>query len=209
MVVKTVLITGFEPFLEFNRNPTEIIANSLNGITIDSVRFIGKILPVKYDAAGKVLEEAIKESSPDLIIGTGLAAGRAKISVEKIAINYKHSESPDNAGKRVLGERIQEGIPDGLFSRIHVEELVKVLNSISIPAEISLSAGAYLCNYVMFIILIESKKLGIPGGFVHVPNDEQLSAMMYPKTYPSISIDTMKNAIIEIAKYEAKEAGHD
>ena len=79
----------------------------------------------------------------------------------------------------------------------------------SIPAEISLSAGAYLCNYVMFIILIESKKLGIPGGFVHVPNDEQLSAMMYPKTYPSISIDTMKNAIIEIAKYEAKEAGHD
>ena len=97
-------------------------------------------------------------------------------------------------------------MPDGLFSRFHVEELVKVLNSIGIPAEISLSAGAYLCNYVMFIILMESKKLGIPGGFVHVPNDEQLSAMMYPKTYPSISIDTIKRAIIEIANFEAKES---
>lgn len=209
MTVKTVLITGFEPFLDFNRNPTEIIANSLDGITVGSIRFIGKILPVKYDEAGKALEGAIKESSPDLIIGTGLAAGRSKISLEKIAINYKHSESPDNAGKRVLGERIREGMPDGLFSRIHVEELVKVLNSTGIPAEISLSAGAYLCNYVMFIILIESKKIGIPGGFVHVPNDEELSAMMYPKTYPSINIETMKKAIIEIVEFEAKESSHN
>lgn len=206
MVIKTVLITGFEPFLEFKRNPTEIIANELNGITVDSVKFVGKILPVEYDEAGKVLEEAIKAYSPNLIVGTGLASGRSKISLEKIAINYKHSESPDNAGKKVLGERITEGMPDGLFSRIHVEELVKILNSIGIPTEISFSAGAYLCNYVMFIISIESKKLGIPGGFVHVPNDEQLSAMMYPKTYPSINIDTMKRAIIEIAKFEAKES---
>ena len=209
MVVKTVLITGFEPFLEFNRNPTEIIAKSLDGITAGSIRFIGKILPVKYDEAEKALDDAIKESSPDLIIGTGLAAGRSKISLEKIAINYKHSESPDNAGKRVLGEPIREGMPDGLFSRIHVEELVKVLNSTGIPAEISLSAGAYLCNYVMFIILIESKKMGIPGGFVHVPNDEELSAMLYPKTYPSTNIETMKKAIIEIAEFEAKTSSHN
>ncbi|MDP8023964.1 MAG: hypothetical protein RAK20_05810, partial [Conexivisphaerales archaeon] len=175
---KNVLITGFEPFLDYKINPTQEIARVLDGKEINGLRYSGRVLPVDYSRLEEKLMKFIQEVRPDLIIGTGLAAGRAKISLEKIAINYKFSLENDNSGKRAVGERIDNSMEDGIFSLINVEELFQILNSVNIPAEISLSAGSYLCNYAMFVIIREAKKLNIKGGFVHFPANTKLSSSL-------------------------------
>ncbi len=199
---KTVLITGFEPFLDYKTNPTQEIARILNGKEINGLSYAGRILPVDYSRLEEKLVKFIQEVRPDLIIGTGLAAGRAKISLEKIAINYKFSLEQDNSGKKATGERIDSSMEDGIFSLLNVEELFQTLNSMNIPAEISLSAGSYLCNYAMFVIIREAKKLKIKGGFVHFPADTKLSSSLPNKNLPSMEIGTMLKAVITIAEFE-------
>jgi pyroglutamyl-peptidase len=199
---KSVLVTGFEPFLDFPINPTQTIVERLDGTVEGDIIFHGIILPVDYEKIERPLVSQINRLKPDLIIGTGLAAGRAKISVEKIAINYKFSQEPDNSGRRMRGERIDKEAGDGLFSLLNVESLVEELNGRGIPAEISLSAGAYLCNYAMFIIVREAKKRGIKGGFIHFPADTLLSSKMTTKSFPSLDIEVMKKSIQFVAGYE-------
>lgn len=201
---KKVLVTGFQPFLDFKTNPSQLIAEELDGSTLDDLTFVGRVLPVTYDEIEDVLLEAIESTQPDLIIGTGLAAGRTKLSLEKIAANYKYSTVPDNNGNRGSGERIDENMPDGIFSRLDIEDLVKVLNGKNIPTQISMTAGAYICNYAMFVIIRESQRLGTRGGFVHLPADTTLSSSMPTKAYPSMEIETMAKGIRTIASQQLK-----
>jgi len=198
-----VLVTGFEPFLEFKTNPTQKIVNLLDKQEHNGINYVGKVLLVDYSKIEDTLKGYINESKPDLIIGTGLAAGRSRISIEKIAINYKYSTQPDNAGKKESGEKIDPKIADGLFSMFDVEGLYEKLNSLFIPTEISLTAGAYLCNYSMFIIIRESMRRGIRGGFIHFPADTELSSKMPNLFLPSMTIEMMIRAIEIIAEHES------
>ena len=186
-----VLITGFEPFLEFTDNPSKIVAEYFDGRIEDNIEYHGKVLPVDYSLIESRLVEAIDKINPVLIIGTGLAAGRSKMSIEKIGMNYKHSTNPDNSGKTVNGEKIDQSFPDGMFSMLHVESLVDELNFMGIPAEISFSAGAYLCNNALFIILRECRKRNIKGGFIHLPVNTEYAAKFMRKNYPSLPVNLM------------------
>lgn len=202
-MAKKVLITGFEPFLEFKTNPSASVALTLDGQTVGDVAFFGRVLPVDYENTGKELVRFIEEVEPDLIIGTGLAAGRSKLSLEKIAANYKFSFEPDNAGNRASGEKIDPEMPDGMFSLLEVEQLFDVLNQKGIPSEVSMTAGAYLCNYAMFVIVRESRRLGIRGGFIHLPADTALAATFRKKTLPSMNIDALVEGVRTIALHES------
>lgn len=199
---KRVLVTGFQPFLEFKSNPSSKIASSLDGTSEGSIEFIGRTLPVAYDETENVLIECISDTSPDIVIGTGLSPGRSKMSIEKIAANYKNASEPDNKGNIVRGVRIDESQPDGIFSRLSVEKLVDYLQEKGIPTELSMTAGAYLCNYAMFVIVRETSQLGIPGGFVHIPCDYELATSIKGKSLPSLGIETMISGIKAIALYE-------
>ncbi|MGC8515752.1 MAG: pyroglutamyl-peptidase I [Thermoplasmata archaeon] len=201
MAVK-VLITGFEPFLDFKTNPTQKMAKLLNKKERNGLLYAGRVLPVSYSETEDRLMEFIEEIKPELIIGMGLAPGRAKVSLEKIAINYKFSDEPDNSGRRGLGGKIDEKLEDGIFSLLNVEELYKFLNRSHIPTEISLTAGGYLCNYAMFVIVREARRLGIKGGFVHFPADTDLSTSLPNKSLPSMEMKTMVKAIEMIAQHE-------
>ncbi len=202
-MVVTVLVTGFEPYLEYTTNPTQEIATLLDGKEINGISYSGAVLPVDYTRLEDELLRHINDARPSLIIGTGLAPGRAKISLEKIAINYMFSKEPDNSGRKASGERIDRSLEDGIFSLLSVEKLSDLLNSLNIPAEVSLSAGAYLCNYAMFIIVREARKLGIKGGFVHFPADTKLSSVLQDRSLPSMELETMLRAVKIISEYEA------
>lgn len=192
---KKVLVTGFSPFLNFEVNPSQMVAQKLDGQIVDGISFTGKILPVSYSDVESVLMNYLDEVKPDLVIGTGLAPGRPKLSVEKIAINYKYSREPDNSGTKATGDRIDPKMPDGIFSLLEVEPLVELLNRNNIPAEISTTAGSYLCNYAMFIIVREARNRGIRGGFVHLPSDPSLAVASKIRSMPSMNLDTMVQGI--------------
>jgi pyroglutamyl-peptidase len=198
-----VLLTGFEPFLDFKTNPTQKIATFLNKKEKHGVQYVGKVLPVSFSEIEDRLVELIEDEKPDLVIGTGLAAGRSKVSLEKIAINYKFSNEPDNRGKKAAGEKIDDKLGDGIFSLLNVEELYRLINKAKIPTEISLSAGAYLCNYAMFVIVREARRMGKKGGFVHFPADTDLSASLPSKSLPSMDMNNMVRTIEIIAEHEA------
>jgi pyroglutamyl-peptidase len=189
----TVLLLGFEPFLEFDENPTDLVVRRLHGTTSAGHSLVGVTLPVDYSKIGGGVRAGIEKTSPTLVLGFGLAAGRDKITPEKVALNYVNSKMKDNSGKSLEGVPIATDQPDALFTTIDVEGLVRELNKESIPASLSLSAGAYLCNYAMYVSLLEAKKSGFAAGFIHVPCHAEWVARS-GKQQPSLPIDTLMRA---------------
>jgi len=190
----TVLLMGFEPFLEFDENPTDVVVRRLHGSTIAGHSLVGVTLPVDYSIVERKMLAVIEEARPTLVLGLGLAAGRDKITPEKVALNYVNSKTKDNSGRSLEGVSIEPGQPDAIFSNVPVEGLVSELNSEGIPASLSLSAGAYLCNYAMYLSLREARKSGFYAGFVHVPCHAEWVAKS-GKQLPSLPLETTHRAV--------------
>lgn len=192
-MMKTLLLTGFEPFLDHASNPTEKIVKQLNGETIGEFTVIGKVLPVAFDESAVVLLEAEKEVNPDAVIMLGLAAGRSNITPERIAINIQGGAA-DNKGVKLQDESILENGPAGYFSTLPIQSFVETLHEQNIPASISNTAGTYLCNKVMYSMLhsLKQRELDIPAGFVHIPFSHEMS--LHSKN-PSLSYEEMEKAV--------------
>lgn len=174
--MKKLLLTGFEPFLQFPVNPTMKIVEELHGKEINGYKVIGKIMTVDFQSSGKEIKNHIQTEQPDAVISLGLAGGRYKITPERIAINCNDGDA-DNEGRRPEGEKIIEDGPDGLFSTLPIKEMVARLKEKGYPAEISNTAGTYLCNHVMYQALYElnKEKKEIPAGFIHIPASHELA----------------------------------
>jgi pyroglutamyl-peptidase len=154
----SVLVTGFEPFGEHETNPSQLVAEALDGV----------VLPVSYERAPDALRAAIDERKPDVVICLGLANDRSAISVERWAHNLDEATTVDNEGVAGSGRAIDPGGPLARASTLAVDEIVAALQAEEIPVEVSRDAGGYLCNHV-FYRLMGAVPAGTRGGFVHVP----------------------------------------
>ncbi|KQL37880.1 peptidase C15 [Bacillus sp. FJAT-25509] len=192
--MNTLLLTGFEPFLNFSINPTEEIVKELNDQVVGSYQIIGKVLPVDFNTAGNELLNLFHTYNPSAVISLGLAGGRYKITPERIAINCNDGAA-DNKGNKFDGAKIDAEGPDGLFSTLPIQKVVNELNNHKFPAEISDSAGTYLCNNVMYQMLNELKKINkqIPSGFIHIPASHEMAVI--DRKLPSWSQSDLMNAI--------------
>ncbi|MFD4707516.1 pyroglutamyl-peptidase I [Gottfriedia sp. NPDC058432] len=192
--MNTLLLTGFEPFLNFSINPTEEIVKELNDQVVGSYQIIGKVLPVDFNTAGNELLNLFHTYNPSAVISLGLAGGRYKITPERIAINCNDGAA-DNKGNKFDGAKIDPEGPDGLFSTLPIQKIVNELNNHKFPAEISDSAGTYLCNNVMYQMLNELKKINkqIPSGFIHIPASHEMAVI--DRKLPSWSQTDLTNAI--------------
>ncbi len=189
----TVLLLGFEHFLEYDENPTDLLVRQLHGKSVNGHPVVGVTLPVDYsEIEGKILA-AIEAAKPALVVGFGLAAGRDKVTPEKVALNYINSKMKDNSGRSLEGVPIAPGEPAAFFTNVPVEALVGELNRESIPASLSLSAGAYLCNYTMYVCLREARASGFRAGFIHVPCHAEWVAKS-GKQLPSLPLATIVKA---------------
>jgi pyroglutamyl-peptidase len=145
---KRILVTGFGPFGEEMRNPSLEAVMALPDRAGDAL-ILKEELPVLFGGGGDRLLALIEKLRPDAVLGTGLAAGRRAVTPEVIAVNLKNDRIPDNQGIQPLWEKIREGGPDGIFSRMDVRKAVFSLQKAGIPAELSFSAGTFVCNEVM------------------------------------------------------------
>jgi pyroglutamyl-peptidase len=201
----TVLLFGFEPFLDFDENPSDLVVKRLDGRTVEGEQVVGRTLPVDYAAIqGRVLSE-LEAAKPSLVVSFGLSAGRDKVTLEKVAINYVNSKMKDNAGKIVEGVQISPGQPDARFASIPVEGLVAELGRQGIPAALSLSAGAYLCNYTMYVCLREAQKSGFRTGLIHVPCHSEWVART-GRPLASLPLQTIVRAAECTVSYLLREA---
>lgn len=174
--MKKLLLTGFEPFLDFTVNPTMKIVEELDGLEIGEYTVIGRIMPVDFGSSGTRLLDFIEDIKPDAVISLGLAAGRYKITPERIAINFKDGPV-DNEGNKPVDEPIQpEGEP-GYLSTLPIRKMVDRLIENQLPAEVSNTAGAYLCNNVMYegLHYAKTSNQDMPSGFIHIPASHELA----------------------------------
>ncbi|WP_282020543.1 pyroglutamyl-peptidase I [Planomicrobium okeanokoites] len=174
--MKRLLLTGFEPFLDFSVNPTMKVVEELDGAVIGEYQVISKVLPVDFAKAGGQIIGLIEEIGPDAVVSLGLAAGRFKVTPERIAINFKDG-AVDNEGNQPVDEPIKQNGPAGYLSTLPIRNMISRLVEEGLPADISNSAGAYLCNNVMYEALhyMEIHKKDVPSGFIHIPASHELA----------------------------------
>lgn len=178
-----VLVTGFDPF-----------GGSMVNASMEAVRRlpsrIGRLeiaaaqLPTSYGRAPAALEAAIAESGPALVLCVGEAADRSALCIERIAVNIRDARIPDNDGAQPVDVPIIPGGPAAYLATLPVRAAVAALNAAELPAEISMSAGTFVCNHVFYSLMHLAALRGQPfrGGFLHVPRLPQDKGSAAPIT---------------------------
>ncbi len=165
-----VIITGFDPFGGEPVNPAyeaiKLMPDEIEGCPIVKVE-----IPTVFYKSIEKLEEAIDSEHPDIVICVGQAGGRFNITPEDVAINKNEARIPDNEGNKPSDECVKEDGKNAYFSTLPNKAIIKALHDEGIPAQISYTAGTYVCNHLFYglMYLIENKYPAIRGGFIHVP----------------------------------------
>jgi len=201
-----ILLTGFAPFGRERSNPSWTIAHELDGEVVGGFRLKAIRLSVNCRRASREISAAIAKLRPRAVLGLGQAGGRTSLSIERVAINLA-SHRAGELNSREDGRPVIRDGPDAYFTRIPYAKILRALERQKIPASISLSAGAYACNAMMYSALHALRdQPKIPVGFVHLPYDAG-QAVKHPTT-ASMSIETMiaavRTAIREIARSTSK-----
>jgi pyroglutamyl-peptidase len=168
---RDILLTGFEPFGTYAVNPSGEVAKSLDGREIADCRVRSVVLPVHHTEVATAVACAIAESAPTAVVHLGLAGGRARIALERVALNVMDFELPDVSGFRATGEPCVGGGPAAYFSTLPLEAMLHALLAVGIPAYLSNTAGTYLCNQTLYTTrhAIACAGQGLPAGFIHLP----------------------------------------
>ncbi len=202
-----ILLTGFEPFGTYKDNPSADVADALHGRTVGNDTVRSAVLPVHHARAAAVVAELVRDTAPRAVVHLGLAGGRARLALERVAVNVMDFEIADNTGYRATGEPCVPGGPAAYFSTLPLEAILEALTAEGVPAYLSSTAGTYLCNQTFYTTrhLLHSRGPYIPAGFIHLP----LSPSMVVATgleQPSMDLPLMIRAI-EIALRVIAQSG--
>jgi pyroglutamyl-peptidase len=166
-----ILVTGFEAFATHPANPSEGLAKAVDGRRFGAARVHGAVLPVHHaDAAPRVLS-LIAETDPVAVVHLGLAASRARVALERVAVNVMDYAEPDNAGFKASGEPCVPGGPAAYFATLPLAAILDALTAEGIPAYLSTTAGTYLCNQTLYGTLhaLRDRARAPQIGFIHFP----------------------------------------
>ena len=189
-----VLLTGFEPFGTATSNPSGEIVKQISGDNIVTAN-----LPVAYAQSGERLLQLIAEHNPDVVICLGQAEGRTQITPEKVAINLDDARLADNDGVLRNDVKIIESGPDAYFSTLPINEIVEAIKARGVPATVSLSAGAFLCNHVFYVAQNKFAGTKVRSGFVHLPlMDSQAAEFPGLPTMPLNQMVIAVRAMLEV-----------
>ena len=185
---KRLLITGFDPFGGSAANPSWMAVERLPERVGDFVLCKLAIPTVFGKAAAMILEKA-EEVQPDLILCIGLAGGRSAVTPERIAVNIRDARIPDNEGNQPQGEFVVPEGPAAYFSTVPVMKIAQAIRNAQIPSTVSNSAGAFVCNDVLYTLLHHYANTDTVVGFIHVPYIPELGN-------PSMPLDQIERALL-------------
>ncbi len=167
-----LLLTGFEPFGGDPTNPSAEVVRQLEGRRHGSHRIVGAVLPCVFGECRRALAELLARHRPAAVIALGVAAGRAAITPERVAINVDDARIPDNACRQPVDVPVEPGGPAACWSTLPLKAIVAALQVEGIPAEVSNSAGTFVCNHLFYGLMRTLEQpdwRGVPGGFIHLP----------------------------------------
>ena len=209
-VRETVLVSGFEGFGEHCVNPSEQLANKLQGASIDDASVESVVLPVTFEDAFTVLASAIERVRPQFVFCLGQAGGSDAICVERIAVNICDAAIADNAGHMPRDIPIEVGGPVAYWSTLPVTPIVVALSGAGLAVKVSYSAGTFVCNHVFYKLMRNlSQNPQTLGGFVHVP---YLPEQALQEGCASMSLEEMERGLrlaigATLVEHRARELG--
>ena len=165
-----ILLTGFTPFGDETINPSWEAVRVLHDREIAGHRVVARLLPTVFAASRRELEAAVRDIRPTILLGVGQAGGRSRLSIERVAINVQDARLPDNEGAQPIDEPVMPGGPSAYFSTLPIKAMLAALQSAGLPAEVSNTAGTYVCNHVAYLMLhLATRTPGARAGFIHIP----------------------------------------
>lgn len=166
--MKKLLITGFDPFGGAAVNPSWLAVQALPD-SVGEWELCKLEVPTVYGTAARIVLEKAAIFVPDVIICVGQAGGRAAVTPERIGVNIRDARICDNAGNQPRGEFVAADGPAAYFSTLPVVAMADAIQAAGIPATVSNSAGAFVCNDVLYSLLHHYAGTQTKVGFIHVP----------------------------------------
>lgn len=177
-----ILATAFGAFPGAAVNPTMAIVDRLQrraaALRLSGIDIRTHTLPVNYARANAELTAAIEAARPDAVLHFGLAGRRRHVSIETRALNRLNVIHPDGARRRSRRMQVVDKGPFLRKSRYGAPKLASALARAGIPARLSIDAGDYLCNQILYLSMAMHD---LPGGFVHVPRPRRLRGPHQPR----------------------------
>jgi pyroglutamyl-peptidase len=209
-MIKTVLLTGFEPFNKATINPAWEAVRALEGWQGEGFRVEVRQLPCVFERANDALCAMVDELHPDIVIAVGQAGGRAEISVERVAINVDDASILDNAGQQPIDRPIRQDGPAAYFSTLPIKAMVAAMRERGLVAGVSQTAGTFVCNHVFYGLMHHTAGRPVKAGFIHVPFlPEQAKAR--PDQPPSMALEDIVAGIrvaVETAVNVERDVAH-
>lgn len=169
--MKKLILTGFEPFGSYEFNPTQDIVKEFDGTDNLGVKISGIVLPCAYYKASEILFDKINELEADIVLSCGLSSGIKRIRIEAVGRNIMNGKYPDCEGKNPRNEKISYTGNLSYFTNTNSVMLANRLHEKGIDAEVSVDAEEYVCNSLIYNVLmrIQDNNLPIKFAFFHTP----------------------------------------
>jgi len=170
------------------------VARALHGRQVAGWRLCAARLPCAFATALPALHAALDRWQPAAVIALGLAGSRSAVSVERVAVNLVDARIPDNAGAQPVDVPVLAGGAPALFTGLPAKAIVARLQAAGLPAELSLSAGSFVCNQVFYGLMAAlAARPGVRGGFIHLP-PLPAQAARHPQARP-LALDAQVQAL--------------
>jgi len=214
-----LLLTGFEPFGGEAQNPSgRVLAVLRAGCPhgMDGVYWELLLLPVRRELAFTRLRERWDQGSFDVWLGLGQAGGRTRVCAERCARNLFRSAGVAGEPPGDAGELLIEGAPALQVCRWPAAALVADLARDALPIALSDSAGAFVCNELLFRMehrlcaqpdsvsakhgfaarssAMHAERLAMWAGFLHLPYLPEQLADKPPET-PALPLEAQVEVV--------------
>lgn len=165
-----ILVTGFDPFGGDKINPAIEAVKRLPD-KIKGAKIVKLEIPTVFNECAQVVKKAIIEEHPDYVLDVGQAGGRYGLTPERVAININDGRIPDNEGYQPLGVPIHLDGEKAYFTQLPIKAEVKAIRDAGLPAEISNTAGTFVCNHIFYQVQYMRAKMfpNLKAGFIHIP----------------------------------------
>ncbi len=168
MGTKKLLVTGFDPFGGETVNPAWEAVQRLPD-TVAGWHITRLQVPTVFGTAGDTVLAAAAKLQPNAILCVGQAGGRTAVTPELVAINLRYGRIADNAGNAPQDVPVVSGGPAAYFSTLPVRDMAAAITAAGLPGQVSYSAGAFVCNDLLYTLLHHYNGTPVRCAFLHVP----------------------------------------
>jgi pyroglutamyl-peptidase len=204
--MSVILLTGFEPWHDFPVNSSWEVASRFDRRQIAGFTIAARRLPVSYGRLPRALGACLEEVEPDICIALGMEPRGTALRLERVAVNVADAaDYPDNDGAAPRDGAVVAGGPAAYFAGLPLRQVADALGRAQLPARLSLSAGAFLCNACFYRLMhaAAEDRPGMVAGFVHVP--PLLDTLPGSEGWP---VERLQRAVAVVIETTVKEIGN-